>query len=83
MGLPAIIYPSDMLSSRTDLTGYTFIAILFDESLNWRFVVGSPVSSTQIFAYVPILIATALQLPGEYHRLLFWSYIVAYKFCFQ
>jgi hypothetical protein len=64
-GMPARIYPPDPLDPNADLTGYTFIGILFDLELNWPFVVGSPVSSTQIFAYIPMIIATALGIQGE------------------
>lgn len=70
-GLPAIIYPHDPLSPNTDLTGYTFIAILFDRDLNWPFIVESTISSTQVFAYIPILIATALGLAGG--QVLTWA----------
>ena len=63
--MPARIYPPDRLDPNTDLTGFTFIAILFDMELNWPFVVTSPISSTQIFAYIPIIIATALGIEGD------------------
>lgn len=63
-GMPARIYPPDRLDPNTDLTGYTFIAILFDLELNWPFVVTNAISSTQIFAYIPIIIATALGIEG-------------------
>ena len=63
--MPARIMPDDPLNPNTDLTGYTFIAILFDLELNWPFVVQSQISSTQIFAYIPIIIATALGIQGE------------------
>jgi len=59
------------LDPNTDLTGYTFIGILFDQDLNWPFVVNSPVSSTQIFAYVPIIIAMALGISGT--QILTWA----------
>ena len=64
-GMPARIYPPDPLDLSTTLTGYTFIGILFDQELNWPFVVDSPVSATQIFAYMPMIIATALGIQGE------------------
>ena len=78
-GMPARIYPPDRLDPNTDLTGFTFIAILFDLELNWPFVVLSPVSSTQIFAYIPIIIATALGIDGEIVSLL---YIIVTDKCF-
>ena len=64
-GMPARIYPPDRLDPNTDLTGYTFIAILFDLELNWPFVVLNSISSTQIFAYMPIILTTALGIDGE------------------
>jgi len=64
-GMPARIYPPDPMNPNTDLTGYTFIAILFDLELNWPFVVTNAISSTQIFAYIPIIIATALDIEGS------------------
>lgn len=64
-GIPARIVPPDQLNPDTDLTGYSFIGILFNLDLNWLFVVNNPVSSTQIFAYMPIIIATALGIPGS------------------
>ncbi|KAF8802095.1 hypothetical protein BYT27DRAFT_7261214 [Phlegmacium glaucopus] len=69
--LPARIFPRNQLDPNTDLTGYTFIGILFDQDLNWPFVVNSPDSSTQIFAYVPIIIATALGISGT--QILTWA----------
>ena len=71
-GMPSRVYPPHRLDSNTDLTGYTFIGILFDLELNWPFVVTSPISSTQIFAYIPIIIATALGIEGEFRSLLYY-----------
>ena len=78
-GMPARIYPPDRLDPNTDLTGFTFIAILFDMELNWPFVVTSPISSTQIFAYIPIIIATALGIEGDFF-FLFSFFVVAHKY---
>ena len=36
---------------------YSFISLLFDGYLGWDFVCTSDVSSTQLFAYVPLLLA--------------------------
>jgi len=44
---------------------------LFELELNWPFVVSNAVSSTQIFAYVPIIIATALGIPTSH--ILTWA----------
>ncbi|TFK38991.1 hypothetical protein BDQ12DRAFT_604835, partial [Crucibulum laeve] len=59
-GLPARIYPQVQLPSDADLTGFTIISILFNQELNWPFVVEDQVSSSQIFAFIPILIANAV-----------------------
>jgi len=45
--------------------GYSLISILFYEALNWPFVVTNQISSSQIFAYLPIIIARALDIPTE------------------
>ncbi|KAF8879494.1 hypothetical protein BD779DRAFT_1150957 [Infundibulicybe gibba] len=58
--LPARIYPKDQLSPSADLDGSTLVSILFNPDLNWKFVVGSQVASSQIFAYLPAIIASAL-----------------------
>ncbi|PFH53298.1 hypothetical protein AMATHDRAFT_137776 [Amanita thiersii Skay4041] len=59
-GIPFRIYPSDPLPSNPSFPGFTLISILFNQGLNWPWVVGNQVSSSQIFAYVPMLITTAL-----------------------
>jgi len=53
--IPNRIYPADQLSPTTDFTGFTLISILFNQELNWPFVVGSQISMSQIFAYMPFL----------------------------
>lgn len=72
-GMPARIFPPDRLDPNTDLTGFTFIAILFDLELNWPFVASNAVSSTQIFAFIPIIVSTALSIDSE---LFFFSFIL-------
>ncbi|KAF8961223.1 hypothetical protein BDZ97DRAFT_1664635, partial [Flammula alnicola] len=64
-GIPGRILPADQLAPSTDLSGFTLISLLFDQSLNWPFVVNSAISSSQIFAYVPVLIGTALGITGK------------------
>jgi len=64
-GMPARIYSQDQIPPTQDLTGLTLISILFNSALNWPFVVGNPVASSQIFAYFPTVIQTALELPTE------------------
>jgi hypothetical protein len=63
--IPNRIYPADQLPPTTDLTGYTLISILFNQELNWPFVVNSQISASQIFAYMPVLITTALGITGK------------------
>lgn len=64
-GVPARIYPQDQINSATDLQGYTLISILLNQELNWPFVVNNQVSSSQIFAYFPVIISTALGIPAD------------------
>ena len=65
-GVPSRIYPAtqqvDPSTTQPDMAkdGYTLISILFDEELNWGFVAGNSVASTQIFAYMPAIITNAL-----------------------
>jgi hypothetical protein len=59
------IYPNSQLDLTQNFDGYTMISILFDQQLNWPFVVGNSVSSSQIFAYLPLIISTALQIDGS------------------
>ncbi|KAF8636198.1 hypothetical protein AX17_003686 [Amanita inopinata Kibby_2008] len=65
-GIPYRIYPKDGPASGQ--TGYTLISILFNQELNWPFVVGNWISSSQIFAWIPVLISTALNVPAEQVR---------------
>jgi hypothetical protein len=46
--------------------GYTLISLLFDSQLNWPFVVGNTIASSQLFAYTPALVYTALDIPSPY-----------------
>jgi hypothetical protein len=59
-GIPSRIYPPAQLDLKQDFSGYTLISILFNQELNWPFVVNSPIASSQIFAFVPPLVYTAL-----------------------
>ncbi|KIL61903.1 hypothetical protein M378DRAFT_813415 [Amanita muscaria Koide BX008] len=65
-GIPWRIYPKD---SQTGMGGeipnFTLISILFNQELNWPFVVANSLSSSQIFAWVPVLITTALGIPSD------------------
>lgn len=64
--LPARIYPQeDAVSSSDDLSGYTAISILFDDSLGWKFVASNLDSAAQIFAYFPNVLEVALNIPGK------------------
>ena len=55
-----------MADGGSDIPGYTLISILFNQELNWPFVVNSPVSSSQIFEYLPALIETALNISRKF-----------------
>ncbi|KAJ6536579.1 hypothetical protein DFH09DRAFT_95284 [Mycena vulgaris] len=58
-GLPSRIYPP---SGPIENPGgnYSFISLLFDGYLDWDFVCTSSVSSTQLFAMMPLILATAI-----------------------
>jgi len=65
-GLPWRIYPQDTApGGGGQITGFTLISILFDQSLNWPFVVGSDVASSQIFAYMPSIVEAALNITSD------------------
>ncbi|KAG6872059.1 hypothetical protein C0992_009918, partial [Termitomyces sp. T32_za158] len=61
-GIPGRIYPPTMLDLKQVPSDYTMISILFDAELNWPFVVSNQVASSQIFAYIPVIIQTALNI---------------------
>ncbi|KAJ7246358.1 hypothetical protein C8J57DRAFT_726402 [Mycena rebaudengoi] len=60
-GLPWRIYPASSVATNPG-DDYTFISLLFDGYLDWEFVCTSPVSSTQLFAMMPAVLASALGL---------------------
>lgn len=66
-GLPARIYPGVQLDPNSDLSGYTYISILFNQELNWQFEATNPDSSNQIFAYFPSTISNALGIDREFN----------------
>ncbi|KAJ7134278.1 hypothetical protein C8R44DRAFT_610814, partial [Mycena epipterygia] len=60
-GLPSRIYPpSSGLVVQSPGANYSFISLLFDGYLDWSFVATSQVSSSQIFAMMPVILATAV-----------------------
>jgi hypothetical protein len=66
-GMPARIYPVNGTDPSTaDIPGSTFISLLFNQELNWQFVTQNPVSSSQIFAYLPVVLTTALNITGKF-----------------
>lgn len=66
-GMPARIVPgSGGVDPEVDnLNGFTLIAILFDQGLNWDTVVQHPDSPGQIFAWLPPVILTSLSIPSD------------------
>ncbi|GLB45516.1 putative biological adhesion [Lyophyllum shimeji] len=65
-GIPGRIYPRVQLDlSSVDASKYTLISILFNQELNWPFVVTNQISSSQIFAWIPAIISTALGVPSN------------------
>ncbi|KAJ3504438.1 hypothetical protein NMY22_g17926 [Coprinellus aureogranulatus] len=65
VGIPNKILPNPQLDLSTVQDGFSLVSILFKSTLNWPFVVANEISSSQIFAYSKVLIATALQIPGD------------------
>jgi len=63
--MPARILPAQGIPPGTDLSGYTFISILFDPSLRWSWVTTNSDSASQLFAYTPILIQSALGITAD------------------
>ncbi|KNZ79015.1 hypothetical protein J132_07167 [Termitomyces sp. J132] len=63
-GIPGRIFPPTPLDL-SQVSGDTPISILFNQELNWPFVVTNSVSSSQIFAWLPVIIATALGIRGD------------------
>ncbi|KAH9846427.1 hypothetical protein C2E23DRAFT_872378 [Lenzites betulinus] len=64
--LPSVIFPAEgSHPGDPDLTGYTLISILFDSALSWSFVTGNSGSPSQIFAWMPLIIQTALGLQSN------------------
>jgi hypothetical protein len=62
-GLPNRIYPPSGAIASNPGSNYSFISLLFDQYLDWPFVVQSSVSSSQLFAYVPLLLAAGAGIP--------------------
>jgi len=63
-GLATRIVTQPPLDLSQDFTGYTLVSFLFDQWLNWPFVVQDAKASTQIIAYMPLLIQAALGITG-------------------
>jgi hypothetical protein len=59
------IFPNHQLDLTQNFDTYTMISVLFNQELNWPFVVTNSISSNQIFAYLPLIISTALQIDGQ------------------
>jgi hypothetical protein len=60
-----MIYPQNGIPDGQDLTGFSLISILFNQELNWEFVATNQDSSSQIFAFFPIVLQTALGIGRE------------------
>jgi len=59
-GIPARIYPAQIVDPNRNFSGFTVISILFNQQLSWQFEATNPDAPSQIFAYFPGVIATAL-----------------------
>lgn len=66
-GLPSRILPGEggVNPQTDDLTGYSMISVLFDSGLGWEFVVDNDMSPTEIFAWFPQLVETALGISSS------------------
>ncbi|KAF9778560.1 hypothetical protein BJ322DRAFT_1101964 [Thelephora terrestris] len=66
-GYPARIVPGSggVDPADVDLSGFSLIAILFDQGLNWATVVQNTDSPGQIFAWLPPLIQSALSITSD------------------
>ncbi|KAF7299294.1 hypothetical protein MIND_00878300 [Mycena indigotica] len=62
-GLPSRIYPPNGPPQNPGVGNYSFISLLFDNFLGWEFVCTNSISSTQIFAMMPVILATSLGIP--------------------
>lgn len=60
--IPSRIFPQIPLDLTQDLSQFTLISILFTEELNWDFVTKFSIASNEIFAYMPGIISTAVQI---------------------
>jgi hypothetical protein len=68
-GIPSRIFPQDGIPDGTDLSGLTLISILFNQELNWQFVATHQDSSSQIFAFFPTVLQTALGITCTFQLL--------------
>ncbi|TCD62106.1 hypothetical protein EIP91_007481 [Steccherinum ochraceum] len=74
--MPARILPAQGIPPDADLSGYTFISILFDPSLRWSWVTSNTDAASQIFAYTPVLIQNAIGVSADQvmtYALQFWQ----------
>lgn len=63
--LPSEILPPEQLPSNTNLSGFTLVSLLFNLQLNWPFVVGNEQTTSQLFAWIPVILETALGLSSD------------------
>ncbi|KZV76260.1 hypothetical protein PENSPDRAFT_476394 [Peniophora sp. CONT] len=60
--LAARVYPPTGTPTASSTNGDTLVSILFDSGLGWQFVSTSTDSETQLFSWMPSILATALNL---------------------
>jgi len=65
--LPSLILPgsAEQIPAGANLSGYTLVSLLFDLQLNWPFVVGNSETTSQLFAWIPVILQTALSLNSD------------------
>ena len=64
--MPYVIYPSErIVKGPEDVVGLSAVTLLFDQGLNWPWVVNHDASAIQIFGHMPGVISNALQIPAS------------------
>lgn len=64
--MPYVIYPSEkIVRGQEDVIGMSAVTLLFDQGLNWPWVVNHDAAAIQIFGHMPGVISNALQIPAS------------------
>lgn len=63
-GIPSRIYPQNGVDGSAP-PGFTLISLLFNQDLNWNFVVQHQETASQLFAFVPVILQGALGITSD------------------